>query len=309
MESCVLVVSDGLEDRARIARALQSAGHSVELAEDAKRALKLATDRRVVAAIVAMAREPTARSIASELRGAVAKVIALVDSSDGLLPDRSLFPADAFVVRPLNEHNLLARLAELKASPPSPAEDKKPEAYYFEDCRFDLAGRIFVDAAGNQVPLTRSEAELLTVFARNPGRVLSRDQLRHAVAGHDLGAYDRSVDALVARLRRKIEPDPKAPRYIIAVTGAGYKFVAEIGSDKATPSRATLPLPDKPSIAVLPFENMSDDPGQEYFADGMVEDITTRLSRFHLRGSGEVASSSGMVSRIKPSSASREPYA
>ena len=63
-------------------------------------------------------------------------------------------------------------------------------------------------------------------FARNPGRVMSRDQLNHAIAGHDAELYGRGVDMHIGRLRRKIEPDPNTPRFILTVSGAGYKFAA-----------------------------------------------------------------------------------
>jgi class 3 adenylate cyclase len=93
-----------------------------------------------------------------------------------------------------------------------------------EDCKFDLAGHTFVDGSGREVRLTRAETALLTAFVDSPRRVLSRDQLRYAVAGRGAEPYDRSVDMLVARLRRKIEPNPKAPRFILSVPGVGYKF-------------------------------------------------------------------------------------
>jgi DNA-binding winged helix-turn-helix (wHTH) protein len=76
------------------------------------------------------------------------------------------------------------------------------------------------------VALTRAESSLLMAFARSPGRVLSRDQLSHAMAGHGAEPYGRSVDTQIGRLRRKIEPDPKTPRFILTVSGAGYKFAA-----------------------------------------------------------------------------------
>ena len=72
--------------------------------------------------------------------------------------------------------------------------------------------------------LTRAEIALLTAFVDSPRRVLSRDKLRYAVAGPGAEPYDRSVDMLIARLRRKIEPDPKSPRFILSVQGVGYKF-------------------------------------------------------------------------------------
>jgi class 3 adenylate cyclase len=67
---------------------------------------------------------------------------------------------------------------------------------------------------------------LLTAFVGSPCRVLSRDQLRRAVVGRGAGPYDRNVDMLIARLRRKIESDPKSPQFILTVPGLGYKFAA-----------------------------------------------------------------------------------
>ena len=93
-----------------------------------------------------------------------------------------------------------------------------------QGCRLDLAGRTFVDGNGREVQLTRCETALLAAFVVSPCRVLSRDQLRHAVVGHGAEPYDRNVDMLVARLRRKIEPNPKAPAFILTVPGLGYKF-------------------------------------------------------------------------------------
>jgi hypothetical protein len=72
--------------------------------------------------------------------------------------------------------------------------------------------------------LTRAETALLVAFINSPRRVLSRDVLRYAIVGRGAEPYDRSVDMLVARLRRKIEPDPKTPRFILSVKSVGYKF-------------------------------------------------------------------------------------
>jgi hypothetical protein len=104
------------------------------------------------------------------------------------------------------------------------------------------------------------------------GRALSRDRLMQAVVGRELEAFDRSLDVLVGRLRRKIERDPKNPKLIVTVPGVGYRLAIQ-------PQPARITELDRPSIAVLPFANLSDDPGQHYFADGMVEEITTALSR------------------------------
>jgi DNA-binding response OmpR family regulator len=95
------------------------------------------------------------------------------------------------------------------------------ETLAFAGFTLDLAGHVLVDDAGREVPLTRAEFALLLAFADSPGRVLSRDQLRLAVTGEGAEAYDRSIDVMVSRLRRKIERDPKVPRLILTVPGAG----------------------------------------------------------------------------------------
>ena len=89
---------------------------------------------------------------------------------------------------------------------------------------FDLSACTLVRESGEAIPLTRGEFRLLRLFVSRPGRVLSRDAILEAIANRPLELFDRSVDALVGRLRRKIEPDPKTPRLIVTVPGEGYRF-------------------------------------------------------------------------------------
>src|SRR5262249_16334243 len=139
-------------------------------------------------------------------------------------PGHLLQGTDAFPEDALDEQKLLDRLSQLAASPRSKGDENVPTPVKIEDCKLDLACHTFVDGRGREVRLTRAEAALLTVFLDSPHRVLSRDHLRYAVAGRGAEPYERSVDMLVARLRRKIEPDPKAPRFLVSVPGVGYKF-------------------------------------------------------------------------------------
>jgi DNA-binding winged helix-turn-helix (wHTH) protein len=118
---------------------------------------------------------------------------------------------------------------------------ESPEVLCFEDKKLDVTGRCLVDGGGNEIPLTRSEFSLLLAFARSPGRVLARDQLLNAVAGRDAAPYDRSIDVLVGRLRRKIETNPKEPRLVVTVPGVGYKFTGKTHSSK--PHAATVSAP------------------------------------------------------------------
>jgi class 3 adenylate cyclase/tetratricopeptide (TPR) repeat protein/ABC-type cobalamin transport system ATPase subunit len=118
-----------------------------------------------------------------------------------------------------------ARRAPEVISPASRSDT--PERVRFERCTLDLAGRVFSDAGGREIPLTRAEFAMLAAFVLNPGRTLSRNQLRNAVGGVDAESYERATDMLVSRVRRKIEPDANS-RFIVTVPGAGYKFVARI---------------------------------------------------------------------------------
>src|SRR5271165_5556405 len=97
------------------------------------------------------------------------------------------------------------RLTHPTASPGSASEAAVvPVILMLEDCRLDLAAHVFVDGSGREVPLTRAELALLSAFVRSPRQALSRDRLCRAVIGRGAQPHDRSVDMLVARLRRKI---------------------------------------------------------------------------------------------------------
>jgi TolB-like protein len=166
----------------------------------------------------------------------------------------------------------------------------------FADLILDFVACTLSRETGETIPLTRGEFALLRFFVTHPGRVLSRDALLDATAGRRFEPFDRSIDVMVGRLRRKIETNPKAPRLIVTAPGDGYQFAVEVCNVRPTemserqptteqrPFELALrakpfPLPDRPSIAVLPFQNMSGDAEQDYFADGMVEDIVTGLAR------------------------------
>jgi DNA-binding response OmpR family regulator/class 3 adenylate cyclase/predicted ATPase len=224
MRRTVLIVAQDQDLRGQMARALQLAGYAVELAAEEKRTLKLVADGNIDMAILVVGADRAAVALAKQLRVAVQRMIVLADEAQESVAPGCAFPAaDALLPLPLDEKELLARVGQLMALPSTECDDR-PAVLCFEGCRLDLAGHTFVDARGREVRLTRSEFALLTAFVRNPQRVLSRDQLRRTLAGHSLEPFDRSIDVLVGRLRRKIEPDAKAPRLIATVLGAGYKL-------------------------------------------------------------------------------------
>jgi len=173
----------------------------------------------------------------------------------------------------------------------------------------DLDGRSLMREDGGDVPLTHSEFALLSAFVRHPGRVLSRDYLLDALAGKRADPFDRSIDVLVGRLRRKIEPDAKRPTLIVTVPGEGYKFAAPIRAEALNPAPESAPPktagslagerePPRLSIVVLPFANLSGDPKQDYFVDGVTESLTTDLSR--INGAFVIGRSTAFTYKDKP---------
>jgi class 3 adenylate cyclase len=115
----------------------------------------------------------------------------------------------------------------------------------FATFTLDLDGCSLSTADGSEVALTHSEFVALREFVCHPGRVLSRDYLLDALVGKRAGPFDRGVDVLVGRLRRKIEADPKRPRLIVTVQGSGYKFAAQLRPQAAL-SAAPAPEPEPP---------------------------------------------------------------
>jgi len=93
----------------------------------------------------------------------------------------------------------------------------------------DLEAHQLLDAENESVSITSMEFDLLKAFADNPDKVLNRDQLLNMAHNKDWDPFDRSIDIRIARLRRKIEPDPAKPQIIKTVRGAGYIFVSQSG--------------------------------------------------------------------------------
>jgi DNA-binding response OmpR family regulator/class 3 adenylate cyclase/predicted ATPase len=227
MKKLVLVVAQATALRARIARLLQPAGYAVELAANEKRALELIVNEDIDAAIVATDAGLGGLAFARRLSYRVPSLIVLVERPDDIVRlSRSLPGADVHLSHPLDEQKLLDRLAEVTAPAEVDETALAAATLRIRGCRIDAAGRTFVHADGREVALTRAEFSLLMAFARSPGRVLSRDQLNHAIAGRGAEPYGRSVDMQIGRLRRKIELDPTTPQLILTVSGVGYKLVA-----------------------------------------------------------------------------------
>jgi two-component system, OmpR family, response regulator len=140
--------------------------------------------------------------------------------------------ADDYVAKPFDLRELLARmrtiqrrLDKMQAQPPA----NHDEAIAFAGWTLDIVSQQLRSDDGKAAHLTQAEYRILALLARNPRRVVSRDELMDATAGRDWEPFDRSIDVHISNLRRKIDPDPKQPSLIRTVRGAGYMFVPHRG--------------------------------------------------------------------------------
>ena len=213
--------------RAALAQLVRRAGYGSELADTPRRARDILDSDRVDLAIIAPNQFGTdGRVLLREVDGSPSRLVLLLNHRDKRAELVKLAP-HAYVARydPLDEHALLEWLAtaDAKERLPSP-HVAEPELLELNGIILDRSSRLLRHSAGSEIALSRAEFAALVAFVDNPARVLTRDQLRGAIFGEELEAYDRSIDMLVSRLRRKIEVDPKNPRLIVTVPGAGYRM-------------------------------------------------------------------------------------
>lgn len=127
--------------------------------------------------------------------------------------------ADDYLPKPFNPRELLARIRAILRRGVAQATPRR--RFRSGELEIDLEGRT-VTCVGRPISLTHYEFQLLAVLARAAGRVLSRDQLLDALKGEEYDSFDRSIDVHISKLRSKIEPNPKEPRYIRTMRGVGY---------------------------------------------------------------------------------------
>jgi two-component system phosphate regulon response regulator OmpR len=228
----VLVVDDDPALRELLTSYLAANGFEVEAVGDGPALRNAIAGRGMPDAVVLDLMLPGEDGLAltRALRVQSASVPILILSARGEEVDRVVgleVGADDYLAKPFGPRELLARLRALLRrgqavqAEAAGAADMAPAR--FGPYALDLAGRrLLRDKA--EVPLTGAEFDLLAAFVARPNRVLSRDMLVDLLKGYDRDPFDRSIDIRVTRLRRKIEADPAAPRYIRTVRGEGYLF-------------------------------------------------------------------------------------
>jgi two-component system, OmpR family, alkaline phosphatase synthesis response regulator PhoP len=226
MRKRILLVEDEPGLRLTLTGRLASEGHLVEQAADGETGLARACAESFDLVVLdVMLPDRSGFEVCRDLRRRGIDTPVLMLTARGEVDDRVLglrLGADDYLVKPFAMSELLARVeARLRRETAPPREP--PEGYRFGEVEVDFR-RAEVSRAGQPVALSAKEFQLLCYLIRQRGATLSRDQLLNEVWGYDAMPSTRTVDVHVAWLRRKLEPNPRHPQYILTVHGLGYKF-------------------------------------------------------------------------------------
>ena len=131
--------------------------------------------------------------------------------------------ADDYMTKPFSPKELVARVRAVLRRSEAVAESGTPEVIRAGELTLDVP-RLRATLGERRLELTGTEFELLAALARQPGRIFTRGQLLDAVRGVAFESYERAIDTHIKNLRRKLEPNPREPRYILTVYGLGYKY-------------------------------------------------------------------------------------
>jgi two-component system OmpR family response regulator len=236
--SHLLLIEDDAEIGRMVCRFMQEHGFRISLATNGKAVDRIMADNKIDLVLLdLMLPGEDGLSICRRLR-TVSTVPIIIITALGAEADRVVglevgleVGADDYVPKPFSTRELLARVrAVLRRSRLFSIADRQTAEFGFAGWRLSLGTRQLRSPDGSQVTLTSSEFNVLSVFCQHPGRVLTREQLLDLAHGRSAVPFDRSVDILISRLRRKIEPDPKDPTLILTVRNGGYMFTPEVSA-------------------------------------------------------------------------------
>jgi DNA-binding response OmpR family regulator len=234
----ILIVDDEPEVRSILRAFFELEGYQVTEASDG-REMRMHLERNTFSLVTLDINLPGQDGFALAREVRAAKNIPIVMISGKQDPvDRVValeLGADDFIVKPFHLREVLARVRAVlrrynhdntsnHGATAAPAKDR----LMFDGFTLSRTRRELLDACGRAIDLTAAEFNLLDLFLSNPARVMSRDHIMDRLKGNEWSPFDRSIDTLVARLRKKIEGDTDHPRLIKTVRGVGYVFTADV---------------------------------------------------------------------------------
>ena len=224
----ILVAEDDADIRLLVRDVLEHAGYEVLVSGDGPSALQAARTRRPDLLVLDLGLPgldglDVARALRRDSELPIIMLTARAEESDTLVGLE--LGADDYIAKPFSTKELVARVrAVLRRAEARPAPGRLIRV---ADLEIDEA-RMVVTRAGERVDLTASEFALLATMAASPGRVFTRAQLLDAIHGEAFDAYERAIDAHVKNIRRKLEPVPQRPRYLLTVFGVGYRMAEAV---------------------------------------------------------------------------------
>ncbi len=230
----IIVVDDDARLRELLNRYLSEQGYSVRAVSDGNDMNRwLARERYDLMVLDLMMPGEDGLSICRRLRGLGDKMPIIMLTAKGDDVDRIVgleVGADDYLPKPFNPRELVARIqAVLRRAPaaqPPGAPTTEQQTVEFGVFSFNLGTRSLT-RSGESLPLTTGEFALLKVLVQHPRTPLSRDKLMELARGREFGAFDRSIDVQISRLRKLIESDPAKPTFIQTVWGFGYVFIPD----------------------------------------------------------------------------------
>ncbi|MFD1745572.1 response regulator [Rhizobium helianthi] len=228
----ILIVDDDPGVRQALKACFQDEGYEAFAAADGvqMRALMLTNVFDIILLDLTFPGKDDGIDLAREIRSR-SNIPIIIVSARSQLMDRVLgleIGADDYITKPFHLREIHSRVrAVLKRTRPQHVFNEE-HVYHFDNLTLDTFTRRVIMDEKDEVALTTGEFDMLLTLLTHPNRVLSRDFLMGETRARHLGNMDRSIDAQIARLRRKIEPDPHRPRIIISVRGVGYSLAVPV---------------------------------------------------------------------------------